>query len=186
MRGKYWLKIIVTFLPSRADAKNLFTFAHLFIYRTCKRKTNYLESYISLLTAQISTSIRTTLTEEFKHANSSWLQGLHKEPRHFRAKRCIPTTRYFYIRHWVSEPWTSLLAPPVSSSNVVSLPKVFALCGHPKSGARQNPNYTSRCTPCTRAVKLYIFPCIMFMGKQGREHTTLPYTINKPVNSTSD
>lgn len=94
--------------------RNFFRVTHLFIYRTCKRKTNYLESCISLLTAQISTSIRTTLTEEFKHTNSSWLQGLHKQPRHFRANWCIPTTHYFHISAHISVPWTSSHAPPTS------------------------------------------------------------------------
>lgn len=94
--------------------RNLFRVTHLFIYRTCKRKTNYLESCIWLLTAQISTSIRTTLTKEFKHTNSRWLQGLRKQPRHFRANWCIPTTHCFYISTHISVPWTSLQAPPTS------------------------------------------------------------------------
>lgn len=168
--------------------RNLFTFTHLFIYRTCKRKTNYLESFISLLTAQISTSIRTTLTKEFKHINSSWLQGLHKQPRHFTANRCIPTTHYFYISTLCQSPepaCTHLLQAKWFKWSIVSK----SVCTVWTPRVRYKVKFKLHFTLCsffTQHCKLYIFLCIMFMGKQGRKHTALPYTINKPVNSISD
>lgn len=108
--------------------RNLFRFTHLFIYRTCKKKTNYLESCISLLTAQMSTSIRTTVTEELKHTDSSWLWGLQKKPSHFRADWCIPPTRHFYVSPPVSKPWPSLRAPP-TSQGVQSI-DTKSVCSH--------------------------------------------------------